>query len=893
MPRKPSGTVTFLLTDIEASTDLLQRLVDDRYVGVLADHRRLLRAAVAEEGGEEIGTQGDAVLFVFPRARDAVAAAVTAQQAILKHPWPEGVTPRVRMALHTGEPISAGDEYVGLDVHRADRICAAGHGGQILLSLTTNALVKDSLPPGVDLLDLGRHRLKDLQQPETIFQVVHTDLPAEFPPLRSLDAFPNNLPRQLTSFVGRAREIVEVKRLLSTTALLTLTGPGGCGKTRLALQVAAELIDEYADGVWLVELAGLIEPALVPHSVATALHLREGPDRTVHAALRQYLETRELLLVLDNCEHVVAACAEMAEALVRSCPRLRILATSREPLGVGGEIVWRVPPLSLPGPQGEPSVRSLLQYEAIRLFVERTTAVQPGFPLTPQNASAVATVCRQLDGLPLAIELAAARTRALSVEQIAARLDARFRLLTGGSRTASPRQQTLRGALDWSYDLLSQKERGLLRQLSVFAGGWTLEAAETICSGEGVEPQEILDLLIQLVLKSLVLADAREERVRYRLLETVREYARDRLIESGNAAALQKRHLDWYLQVAEKAEPELTGADQRIWLDRLEVEHDNLRAALESSKVDESHSDVGLRMAAALRHFWNVRGHFTEGRSWLEAMLSRAPDAPAAVRAKALAGAGFLASRLGDYDGSITLCTDSLSLFRQLGDLSGISQALFFLGVTAVAQRSYERAKTFFMESLALSREAGNKRRMGIALNSIGEVARCQGDFDAARASYQESLALKREVGDTYGSALTLGNLGYVALHQRDYDAATALFTEALSIGRPLMSKVGIAVHLAGLGGVAAAKGEYERGARLLAAAENLLNLLGASLEPSDRDEYDRSIAATRSGLGATAFAAACAKGKTMTLDQAIDYALGSAEPAGPAGSAPFSNGRH
>ncbi len=887
MPRVPSGTVTFLLTDIEGSTGLLQRLGDARYAPLLTEHRRLLRAAFRREGGQEIGTQGDALTVAFPRARAAVAAAVAAQQAILRHSWPEGVMPRVRMGLHTGEPGRAAGEYVGLDVHRAARICAAGHGGQILLSLTTSALVEGSLPPDIQLRNLGSHRLSALQQPEKIFQVLHPDLPNEFPPLRSLDVLPNNLPRQLTSFIGRGREIAEVKRLLSTTPVLMLAGPGGCGKTRLALQVAADLIHAFADGVWLVELAALTDSDLVVQAVASALGAREVPGRPLVATVLDYLRTKELLLILDNCEHLVTACARLAEAIIRSCPRLRVLATSREPLGVPGETVWHVPSLSLAENHRVASVERLMLYEATRLFVERAIAVQPRFTLTPQNAVAVAAVCRRLDGMPLAIELAAARMRVLSADQIAERLDERFSLLTGGGRTALPRQQTLRGTLDWSYDLLSHKERALLRRLSVFAGGWTLEAAEAVCTGEGVETQDILDLLTQLVLKSLVLLNEQEGRVRYRLLETVRQYGRNRLEESGEAAGVKRRHFDWYLHLAEEAEPKLVSADQPVWLNRLEVEHDNLRAALEWSKAEEDDGEAGLRLAKALWHFWNVHGHFSAGRGWLETMLSRGRSASAPVRARALAATGFLAYRQGDYDGAIRMCTESLVMFRELGDLSGMGQALYFLGAVAVGQGGYERARTLFMESLTLGRQAGDKRRMAISLNSLGEVARCQGDYAAARASYEESLTLRREVGDKWGIAIPLGNLGFVALHQGENESAAILFHEALGLARQAVNRLGIAEYLAGLGGVAAAEGRHARAARLLGAADNLRSLLGVPFEPPDQAEYERSLADTRAALSDAAFAEAWAEGRALALNQAIEYALGPEAPDSLRGSEP------
>ncbi len=458
MPSLPTGTVTFLFTDIEGSTTLLQRLGDRRYAEVLAEHQRLVRDAFAKGNGQEIDTQGDAFLVAFSRARDAVATAVAAQQALMKHPWTDGASLRVRMGLHTGEPVGATDRYVGLDVHRAARICSAGHGGQILLSDAVSGLAARDLPPGVSLRDLGTHRLKDLREPEHLFQVMHPDLPTDFPPLKSLDALPNNLPRQLTSFVGRDREMAEVKKLLATTCLVTLTGAGGSGKTRLALHVATDVLERYPDGVWLAQLAPLSEPALVPKAVASALDIPEQPARLLTDTVVDYLRSRSLLLLLDNCEHLLQACADLANVLLQACPNLCILATSREALGIAGELTYRVPSLSLPDLKRLPSPESLTQYEAVRLFVERAAFSKPGFQITSSNAAAVAQVAHRLDGIPLAIELAAARVKALPVDVIAARLDDQFRLLTGGSRTGLPRHQTLRATLDWSYNWLSEQE---------------------------------------------------------------------------------------------------------------------------------------------------------------------------------------------------------------------------------------------------------------------------------------------------------------------------------------------------------------------------------------------------------------------------------------------------
>src|SRR6516225_8299379 len=463
------------------------------------------------------------------------------------------------MGLHTGEAISSTGDYIGLDLHRAARICSVGHGGQILVSETVKVLISPDPPADASVWDLGVHRLKDLRDPEHLFQVVHPDLAADFPSLKSLDARPNNLPIQLTSFIGREREKAEVGRLLFISHLVTLTGSGGAGKTRLALQVAAEGLEEFPDGVWFVELAALSDPNLVLKAVASVLSGLEQPGPVMTETLADSLRGKSMLVVLDNCEHLVEVCAHLADALLRGCPNLRILATSREALGVTGETVWRVPSLSVPDPQHLPPLDGFKEYDAVRLFIDRAVASDPQFAVTISNAPAVAQVCHRLDGIPLALELAAARVRVLAVEQIATRLDDRFRLLTGGSRTAVLRQRTLRATMDWSFDLLSQEERALLRRLSVFAGGWSLEAAEAICSGNGVAASDILDLLTQLVDKSLVITETQSGEARYRLLETVRQYGWERLVESKEAAKIRTRHRNWYLEFAERAEPRLVG----------------------------------------------------------------------------------------------------------------------------------------------------------------------------------------------------------------------------------------------------------------------------------------------------------------------------------------------
>lgn len=968
MSELPSGTVTFLFTDIEGSTRLLQRL-GDRYADILAEHQRVLRSAFLAWGGREISTQGDSFFVIFARATDAVAAAAAGQRALAAHPWPEEAPVRVRMGLHTGEPTLSASGYVGIDVHRAARLAAAGHGGQILLSVTTRALVEHELPEGAGLRDLGSHRLKDLQHPEPVFQLLHPDLPSDLPPLKSLDFLPNNLPLQLTSFIGREQEMVAVRRLLATTRLLTLAGAGGCGKTRLSLQVAADVLDEYSEGVWLVELAALAGPALVPQAAAVALGVREAAGSvpgggSLTQTLIDHLRPGQTLLVLDNCEHLLSACAQLADSLLRACPNLRILATSRAALGIAGERIYLVPSLSLPplvdgrglmvegsarstaGPPSSelstitPQLSALTQYEAVRLFVERAVFSQPAFAVTNSNAPAVVQVCRRLDGIPLAIELAAARVKLLSVEQIAARLDDCFRLLTGGSRTALPRQQTLRALIDWSYDLLAEAERALLRRLSVFAGGWDLAAAAAVTcgaavsegAGEEVDEYEILDLLGQLVDKSLVMMEEHGGEARYRLLETIRQYGRQRLRASAEEPLFRTRHRDWYLGLAERAEPYLTGAEQAKWLDRLEIEHDNLRAALDwavengghnAFAVDEfpsphrapSPGEAALRLGGALWRFWHVRGYPREGRDRLEAVLALPGVSPCSpARGKALNAAGALAHDQGDFETAEALHQESLAIARECADKEGIAVAFNHLGNVARDQGRSAQAKVSYEEALLLWQELGNTRGIAMSLNNLGSVARDRGEYGEAFAFIQQSLTLQRQLGNQRGIATSLNNLGLVAIDQGNHAQAVALLDESLRLFRELGDSYGIAMALGNLADLACKQGDLARAAglhreslcvcerlenrqaiagslegiarvmaalglvlqaaRLYGAAEALREAAGAPLLDSERLAYDHAVSAARAGVEETAWQSAWVEGREMSVPQAIAAAV-------------------
>jgi predicted ATPase/class 3 adenylate cyclase len=553
MPNQPSGTVTFLFADIEDSTRLLHHL-GDRYPKVIEDYHRRVRGIFQAAGGYEEDPAGEGLFVVFPHAADAVSAALAAQRAVAAGPWPEGATFRVRMGLHTGQPIVAGGGYIGLEVHRAARIASVGWGGQVLLSQTTADVVADDLPVGAGLRDLGEHRLKDLQRREQIFQLLHPDLHAEFPALRSLDTLPHNLPHQLTSLVGREREIGEVKDRLATARLVTIVGPGGIGKTRLALQVAADMADGLQSGVWLAELAGVPDAAGIPLAVASAVGARVdgGGEPPLLTLLADYLQRKRLLIILDNCEYLAGDCAEFVAALFRRCPGVMFLATSWQPLDLEGESVFRLSPLTVPDPQAA-RLEELVHAESVRLFLERAVAAQPSFTLTEANALVVAQICRRLDGNALAIELAAGRSRVLSADQIAARLSDRFKLLTGGSRTAPPRQQSLRATMDWGYGLLSEEERILLHRLSIFQAGWTPEAAATVCAGTDGTRVDVAGILASLTAKSLVLVEAGSSSVHYRLSELVRQYGREKLQESGEASEVERRHRDWMNGVVSNA----------------------------------------------------------------------------------------------------------------------------------------------------------------------------------------------------------------------------------------------------------------------------------------------------------------------------------------------------
>ena len=893
MNQPPTGTVTFLFTDIEGSTKLWEHN-PDAMRPALARHDGLLRQSIEDAGGFVFKTIGDAFCAAFPTANEALEAALAAQVALSQEPWETETPLRVRMALHTGSAEERGGDYFGQTVNRVAHLMAAGHGGQTLLSDVTQELVRDALPPGSSLLDLGQRRLKDLGRPEQVFQLQHPSLPASFPPLCSLDnpALPNNLPQQTTSFIGREKQVEEVKARLTKTRLLTLTGAGGSGKTRLSLQVAADLLTGDGDGVWLVELAALTDPAFVPQAIAGVLGVKEEAGTPVRQTLVAALKDKCLLLLLDNCEHLVAACASLAADLLRFCPNIHILASSREGLNVSGEQTYRVPTLTLPDPKQAQTAAALSQFEAVRLFIERAQVVQPSFTVTEANAPAVAQVCFRLDGIPLALELAAARVRSLPVEQINLRLDQRFRLLTGGSRTALPRQQTLRALVDWSYDLLSAAEKTLLRRLSVFAGGWTLAAAEGVCCGEdmedcGMEDWEVLDLLTGLADKSLVIYE--EVEGRYGLLETVRQYAGDRLGESKEAEAVQERAASWFLALAEEAEPQLAGPEAASWLLRLEREHDNLRASLswyESRPVQEQDGEAGLRLAGALWRFWLVRVHYAEGRQWLGRTLGGTEAAgtggasgreASAARAKALRGAGALARMQGDYAAARSLHEESLTFFRRIKDQQGIAWSLTNLGMVVSMQGDYGAARALHEESLTLFRQTGDQHGIAWSLNNLGYVAELQGDCGAAKALLEESLILMRQTGDQQGIAYALDNLGMVAHAQGDCGAARALYGESLILMRQIGDQQGIAYSLDNLGYMASDQGRHARWVRLWSAADALRKQIGAALHPNEQPRYDQEIAKARQDLGEAAFAAAWDAGRAMTWEQAVEYALSDA----------------
>src|SRR5215217_6738040 len=787
----PTGTVTFLFTDVEGSTNLWERYPLAMQAAI-ARHDEILREVMDASDGFVFKTVGDAFCVAFSSAPYALEAALAAQRALLSEEWEKTGPLRVRVALHTGSADERGGDYFGPPLNRVARLLSAGHGGQVLLSSATQELVRDALPEGTKLRDLGKRRLKDLFRPERVFQAVTPGIPSSFPPLKTLDARINNLPAQPTPLVGRERELREVCGLLSEkeVRLLTLTGPGGIGKTRLGLQVAAELLNEFEDGVFFVALAPITDPALVASAIAEALGVVEAGDQPLEEGLKGYLHGKELLLLLDNFEQVLGG-APLVGELLSACPKLKVLATSRSVLKVYGEQEYPVPPLELPHPGGLLPIDRLSQYEAVRLFIERAKAAKPDFSVTDENAPAVAEICMRLDGLPLAIELAAARIKLLTPSAMLQRLGSRLKLLGGGSRDLPERQRTLRGTIEWSFALLEEGEQVLFARLAVFSGGRTLEAIEAVCDAEGDLPMDALEGVSSLLDKSLLRQEEGPEgEPRFVMLETIHEYARERLEASGEAEETSRLHAEYFLALAEAAEPELSGADQLACLERLEAEHDNMRAALTWSL--EKEPETALRLAVALARFWEKSSYFSEGSRWLEAALGQSDrvDAAAtdsATRAKLLSEAGTFAFFRTDFERAIVLHGEALELYRQVGDESGVAFALLCLGAQHMEKGDHERAAPFLEEALALSHRIGDKRNIAGTLHNLAEVERQRGNYERAKTLGMQSIALSREMEDKWQLAMVVGWLGLLAVWSGDdHDLAESSLEEALALDREL-----------------------------------------------------------------------------------------------------------
>ncbi len=928
----PTGTVTFLFTDIEGSTPLWERAPEQMSAALLI-HHAALRRAIEIHGGIVFKTVGDAFQAAFPTAPQALKAALQGQRELASAPWNELGPLPVRMGLHTGEAEldPGGDEYaVSHTKNRAARIMSAAHGGQVLLSAEAAELCAHSIPAGVRLQDLGEHRLKGLAQPEHLFQALAPGLQENFPPLATQPGPKHNLPRQLTPFIGRQAEIAQVKQLLETHPLVTLTGSGGVGKTRLSIQVAQELLAAYPDGAWLVELAPVSDPDLLPKTVASTLGLREDSQRPIQDILLDFLRPKQALLVLDNCEHLLLACAQLAGRLLAACPQLKLLASSREALGVAGELAHRVPSMPFPDPRRLPELEQLLQFEAVRLFVERANAVLPGFQVTGKNAAAVSQVCQRLDGIPLAIELAAARMGLLTTEQLAARLDNAFRLLTGGSRTALPRQQTLRATIDWSHNLLSEEERRVLRRLAVFAGGCTLEAAEAVCAGQGVDPDEILDRLSSLIGKSIVIAERKQGvETRYRLLETVRQYAREKLFDAGESAGLHDRHLEYILALSERAEPQLRSAGRLEWSERLKAELDNLRAALEWAYQDPSRAQAGLRMVTAIGfRFLTPNGYLRDALDWvlkgLE-LVEGQPDQPL-LRARAYNLLAEVYENQRNYTGVLAWAEKSLPILREMGptaypdlawalwdychavrtihnDINRAIEAIdesirisrqmgpsgaWYLGMSLFVRSMYafDTGELFFQivqECEQAFTRSGDRWSVMMPLHQLGVYSEDpQGDLPQALRYLEESGRLAEEAGDQPSLSYIYLHLGRIQRKLGSIEKAFQYHTGYVRLWSTMGNQEAMKEGFVNLGldwfclgenqAEPGRKDYHERAVRLFAAAEKQRSLPYEFL--NDPELFDQALDTIRGEWGEAEFQRVWEAGQAMTLDEAVTFAL-------------------
>jgi len=860
----PTGTVTFLFTDIEGSTRLLQERAD--YAALQEEHNRILERAIDESGGVKIRTEGDSFFAVFESAPAAVNAAATIQRRLAEHGWPEGGTIRVRAGMHTGEGVRGGDDYLGIDVNRAARIAAAAHGGQVLISDATRALAERALPDGVALRDVGAHRLKDLVRPERLSQLEIDGLTNEFPPPRSLDARPHNLPVQLTSFVGRRDAIREVVGRVRSHRLVTLTGPGGTGKTRLALQVAAEALADFRDGVSFVDLSPVTDPDLVVSNIATVLHVPDRSDRDPLAALIESVGDQEILLILDNFEQVLAA-ASVVDALLRAAPRVRILVTSRAVLRIYGENEYAVEPLTLPDGPADP--RALARYEAISLFVDRAASAQPGFCLDEGNAAAVAEICARLDGLPLAIELAASRIKLMSPPELLAHLDRRLPLLTGGARNLPERQRTLRGAIEWSVGLLEEPERRLLARLSVFAGGATLEAIDQVANPAGELGVDTMDSVASLVDQSLVRRRASDTGSRFVLLETIREYASEQLAGEGDAASIRQRHARYVADLCELGEPHFTAADQRAWLDRFDVEQDNIRAALRRS-IDTSDPETGLRILAAAWRFWQQRGHITEGRRWARELRTLAADhVPASVRARAAAAAGNLAYWQADGDETMPLYREQLEFARASGDAGLVLDAEFNAALLKTFTDKFDEGVAEVLAVLESARRLGDRERLCGILDAAAYTAYVKGDYETSLRYNEEAAALAREIGNHFVLSETVETTGQIYRALGNYSRSREAYLESLRLKRDDGNLIGIVMTLKMLAALEAEHGHHEAAARLLGTVATAVERLG-SIAPDVAYQIGDTEGAVREALGPEAADRAIAAGRALALDELV-----------------------